>query len=108
MPEQIISASGTQFGLIVESDGSINANINISGTFGSTERYIPIATDVTDIGSRYYGFEAADGNWYMQVSFASGGNNRTQLFRYLAGSTDFDTNWDNKTTSEFSNPGSIF
>ena len=35
MPDQIISASGTQFGLIINSDGSLNANITGSIVIGS-------------------------------------------------------------------------
>lgn len=43
MPEQIISASGTQYGLVVNSDGSINANTTAAQvTIGSVQTYNPI------------------------------------------------------------------
>ena len=40
MPEQLISASGTQFGLIINSDGSLNANITGSIMIGSVSAQV--------------------------------------------------------------------
>ena len=38
MPEQIISASGTQYGLVINPDGSINVNdANFTGSFYNLE-----------------------------------------------------------------------
>lgn len=40
MPEQIISGSGTQYGMIVNADGSINSSITGSITIGSISAYV--------------------------------------------------------------------
>ena len=106
MPEVIISASGPQYGLVVNADGSIN--IGTSGAFKATERYMPVEVDNTDTGSRYYAFEAADSSWYFMATFASGGNRLLPRHRYIAGTSDYISSWANRTTLKFVTPGSVF
>lgn len=106
MPEQIISSSGTQYGLIVNADGSIN--IGVSGGFSPTDKYMTVESDVVDTGSMYNCFEANDGSWYMMATFSSGGNVRLKQYRYIAGASNYIGSWANRTTLEFLTPGSAF
>ena len=53
MPEQIISSSGTQFGLIVNPDGSINVNttVSIDSIYIQSGNNVHLGSAWTNIGS---------------------------------------------------------
>ncbi len=71
-------------------------------------KFIPVETDVTDTGSQYHCFETNNKQWYIRATFASGGNVRTQQFRYIQGANSYTGSWLNKTTLNFLSPGSVF
>ena len=102
MAEMLMDGIGSGNNAIVDNQNRLWVNTN------PIDSFIPVETDVTDTGSQYHCFEANNGNWYIRAMFASGGNVRTQQFRYMLGQSDFTGSWLNKTTLEFLNPGSVF
>jgi len=48
-----------------------------------------------DASPNYYGFERADGAWYILKETISAG---ADTYRYIKGTTDLSTNWGNRTT----------
>jgi len=62
------------------------------------------ANDSEDTGTiKYFGFETADGEWYiLEMS-----NSDTQ-FRYAKGLTDYTTAWTNRASQSYGLYGDIF
>ena len=64
-----------------------------------TELYVVADTDDKQTGNAtliyYYGFVDIDGNWYIMKEDLTGS---TATYRYIKGSSDYPTNWTNRTT----------
>ena len=72
-------------GLVINSDGSININgVASSGAYK--------INDIADSTSpEYYGFEAADGAWYILKI-----DTTANTYRYAKGNSSYSTNWTNR------------
>jgi hypothetical protein len=53
----------------------------------------------------YYGFERADGYWYIMKRTVSGTD---VSFRYASGTTDYATAWTNRATQSYNTFGTEF
>lgn len=105
MPEQIISASGTQYGMVVNDDGTINvANSGLylgsesyANEFG--DRYIQrIAYEGTNavyLGFADPGTATSDAGWFIKKLGYTGGMTSSILF--ASGNTNFDKVWDDRS-----------
>ena len=64
---------------------------------GSLAHYGIMEVD-SDSTPKYYGYEAANGAWYIMKETASGGDTN---FRYIKGSINFATNWTNRASLSY-------
>ena len=94
-----LSHTGSNFDSIRIGDGTNLLSINADGSLNVVvkeenrlSRY-NISREDTSTSTEYYGFVATDGSWYiMQVNTTNG------EYKYVNGSSDFLTNWNNRTT----------
>lgn len=104
MAAQIISASGIQYPLIVNPDGSININGTIS-TSESSLTYTQVISYTADGLSEYLGLAVpgtnkASGAWQIRkITYT--GMNATDI-QFANGTTSFDKVWNNRTGYTYS------
>ena len=59
--------------------------------------------DLEEGSTNYYGFERADGAWYILRSTTS-----ATVFRYAKGSSNYSTAWTNRASQSYSTFGATF
>ena len=107
MPEQLISASGIQYGLIINADGSIGISgvVSASNITGSVTAHLEeVYTQRLDYNSdqtiRYMGLalpgtSAGSANW--QIRRFTWSNGLTTTIEFGSGNTNFDKTWNNRS-----------
>ena len=88
---------------VVNPDGTnIGGSPSSSGYSNPTEEYA--INDIDDASNpKYYGFEKADGGWYIMRE-----NTSTKQYRYAKGDSDYSTNWTNRASQSYATFGSTF
>lgn len=115
MPEQIISASGTQYGLVVNSDGSINttaatgSSTAVSGTViartfndEQIQKLAYSGLSVQYIGLATPGTAESAAAWQIKQFTLSGPLPVVTDILFASGNILFDKNWDARTSGPYS------
>lgn len=107
MPVPLISASGIQYGMIVNSDGSINTTASVSGT--SIEDFTLRYTQKIDysgtmqpiyIGLTLPGTNSGSAGWQIRKNTFDGNGLITDV-QFASGNAQFDKIWDDRGSAPY-------
>ena len=103
MGEYIISASGPQYGMVVNSDGSINVSGCSSGGGDYGDQYIQRidydgGTSPVYLGYAAPGTNTGSANWQLRkIEYSGTAPQLTSAVLFGSGNTSFDKVWDNRS-----------
>lgn len=80
------------------------ANVKRTYVTDPTSAYSPVDVD-DDTSTRYYGFQRADGAWYIQRETTDSGDT---LFRYVGGASGYATSWTARASQDYGYPEDTF
>ncbi len=101
--ELLAEYSGTLQRLQTDASGNLKVTSTGSSSGGKATDAYAISNEEDTGTYEYYGFEDADGNWYiLRITSATG------IYLYAAGSSAYSTAWTNRASQTYASYGSTF